>query len=123
MTKSKAVVLLGLLATGCFRIEVYAPHGPPVKLLARDAAVSVTRENRTWYAILGVVPIDNTQPAEFMRREGLREVRVAVTDTVPDMFIGLFYNILVPIFLVNQSYVVEGNRAPGDVPARAASSP
>ena len=112
MRTLKGLVLMALLATGCFRIEVYAPHGPPVKLLPRDADTSVSRQTRTWFGVLGAVPVDNTQPGEIMAREDMRAVRVRVTDTIPDALIGAVHLVFLATGFCVQTYVVEGNRPP-----------
>jgi len=109
--RAAALVLCDFLAPGCFRVEVYAPHGPPVKLLPRDEQTSVMRIRRTWYSVLGAAAMDGTMPAHIMDLEDFTEVRVRVTDTIPDAFIGIFNTALLQVGVLAQTYEVLGNRA------------
>jgi hypothetical protein len=107
-----ACLSLSLLTAGCFTIPTYAPHGASVKILPPDQPAQVRREYRTWFMLGGLVPLDNTMPAEIIAREKLTEVRVIVKDTLQDAGIAAFYSFLVPILIIPQTIVIEGNRAP-----------
>jgi hypothetical protein len=109
-----ALALMLLSCGGCFQVDMYAPHGMNVYLMSSDTPAKVQRTWRTWYVIWGMAHLDNTMPDTIIAREKLTEVRVITIDTVPDAFIGLLYNVLIPIGLANQSYIVEGNRAPNN---------
>jgi hypothetical protein len=104
---SLAAVLL--LATGCYTVDVVAPKGETIELLPASATVETARQWRAWYAGFGLIPMDPTMPREMLVREKLTRVRVDVVDTVPDAFIGLLYNVLIPIGLGVQSMKVHGN--------------
>ena len=108
--KTALLALLVLQSAGCFRIEVHAPHGRPVRLLAREEAASIERQRRTWFALLGCVPLDDTMPASIIHAEDLEEVRVRVTDTIPDAVIGFFQTIILQESVLAQTYLVLGNR-------------
>jgi hypothetical protein len=117
-----ALAMMLLSCAGCFQVDMYAPHGMNVYLISSDAPVKVRRTWRTWYVIWGVAHVDDTMPDTIIAREKLTEVRVVTIDTVPDAFIGLLYNVLIPIGLANQSYIVEGNRAANDPATEAMPS-
>jgi hypothetical protein len=104
------LVLILLPTAGCFRIDMYAPHGMNVTLISSKEPVKVKRTWRTWFVVWGHVPLDNTMADTQITREKLTEVRVVTTDTVPDAFLGILYNVLIPIGLANQSMLIEGNR-------------
>ena len=108
-----ALALASLLLAGCFNVTVVAPPGQEVTLVADSTPVTVKRRYRTWFVVWGLTPLDNTMPDVVIGREHLREVRVTSEDNVPDAFLGVLYNLLIPIGLVTQTIVVEGNRAPG----------
>jgi len=109
-----ACLSLSLLTAGCFTIQTYAPHGEPVKLLPPGQPAQVRREYRTWFILGGLFPLDNTMPAEIIAQEKLIEARVIVLDTVPDAFIAAALTFIIPILILPQTVVVEGNRAPVD---------
>ena len=111
--------LLGVLATGCFNVSVMAPPGQEVYLVASEQPTAVRRQWRTWYVAWGMSPVDDTMPAEIIQREHLSEVRVIVEDNIPDAFHGFLYNVVMPIGLVNQTIIIEGNRVPAKVVAPA----
>ena len=113
------LVLLCLLQGGCFRVEIYAPEGPPVRLLARDEKTEALKVRRTWYSVLGVVAMDNVMPGQIMAMERFEEVRVRVTDTVPDALYGIFNTVVVQTAILAQTYEVLGNRAPTPAAAPA----
>jgi len=104
-----------LCGTGCYTVDVYAPRGQEVVLLPASAPTDTHRQWRTWFAVFGLVGMDNTMPQEIIHRETLSQVRVVVIDTVPDALIGLFYNVIFPIGLGVQSMKVDG-AAPHPVP-------
>ena len=108
------LVLVALASAGCFRGDVYAPHGPPVRLLSRDEKTSVKRVRRTWYAILGVTRVDEVMPAHLIHNEAIEEVRVRVTDTVPDALIGVANTVLLQVGVLA--------RIPGRGPAERVST-
>ena len=111
-------LLVALLAlTGCFNVDVVAPHGTEVYLVSTNVSTQVRRQWRTWYGIYGAVPVTDTLPDQIIQREGLTDVRIIVQDNIPDGGIGFFYTILVPIGLVPQTIVIEGNRPPAVVSA------
>jgi hypothetical protein len=114
--------LIALAGPGCFRIDVYAPPGPPVRLLSREEATAVKRQQRTWFAVLGAVPLDGTMPAHITRFEDFREVRIRVTDTIPDAFIGGFNTVVLAVGILAQTYEVLGNR-PAEPAGTAPASP
>jgi len=123
-----AWVLVLLSCTGCFGVDLYAPHGHDVYLISRDKPVKVRRTWRTWFVVWGLVHLDNTMPDSVIARERLTDVRVITVDTVPDALIGLLYSFLLPIGLANQTITIEGNRAPltpesKSVPASAPGPP
>ena len=103
-----ALLLVLVAEAGCYTVDVYAPKGVETTLLPASASVDTRRQWRTWYACFGVVQIDQTMPREVQAREHLNEVRVVVVDTVPDVIIGLFYNVLFPIGLGVQSIKIDG---------------
>lgn len=107
------LALVLALGTGCFKVPIEAQADYPVKVLDGDAPVDVLEEFRTWYAIWGLFPLSDNRVADIIRREKLTEVRVRTVDTLPDALIGFVYTILLPIGIVPQSIVVEGNRAGG----------
>ena len=111
------------LAAGCFRIDVYAPPGPAVRLLSREEATAIKRQQRTWFAVLGAVPLDGTMPAHITHFEDFREVRVRVTDTIPDALIGGFNTVVLAVGILAQTYEVLGNRPAEMPPAGAAGAP
>lgn len=122
MRLTPCLFFLCLLQAGCFRVEVYAPEGPPVRLLARDEKTDVLRVRRTWYAVLGAVPLEKYMPYEIIALERFEEVRVRVTDTVTDAFIGICNTVIFKPGILAQTYEVLGNRAvtPPVAPAPAA---
>ena len=123
MSRAALLLLLASLAApGCFRVEVYAPHGPPVRLLSRDEKTDVKRVRRTWYSILGAVRMDNVMPAHITHFEGFDEVRIRVTDTIPDAFIGLANTVMLQVGILAQTYEVLGNRAEGREPGPGPAS-
>jgi hypothetical protein len=107
-----ACLSASLLAAGCFTIPTYAPHGQSVKILPPDKPAEVRREYRTWFILGGLFPLDNTMPAEIIAREKLTEARVIVQDTVGDAGIAAALTFILPILILPQTVVVEGNRAP-----------
>jgi len=111
MTIRPAWALVLLSCTGCFSVDLYAPHGANVYLISAGKPVKVRRDLRTWYVVWGLVRLDNTMPDTVIAREQLTEVRVITVDTVPDALIGILYNVLIPIGLANQAMTIEGNRA------------
>jgi hypothetical protein len=110
------LILASLLLScaGCFQIDLYSPHGMNVYLISSKEPVKVQRYRRTWYMVWGLTPLDDVMPDTLIEREKLTEVRVITIDTLHDAFHGFLYNILIPIGLANQSYIVEGNRAASD---------
>jgi hypothetical protein len=98
--------------SGCFNIDLVAPHGADVTLISSKEPVTVRREYRTWFVVWGMTPLDNTMPELTIEREKLTEVRVVTEDNIPDALHGILYNVLIPIGLVTQTVIVEGNRAP-----------
>jgi hypothetical protein len=105
-----ALSIVLLPPAGCYRIDMYAPHGMDVTLASSKQPLEVQRHWRTWFVVWGVTPLDNNMPDTQIAREQLTEVRVITTDTVPDALLGVLYNVLIPIGLANQSIVIEGNR-------------
>jgi hypothetical protein len=105
-------LVLSLLTEGCFSIQTYAPYGTTVKLLPPDKPAKVRRVYRTWFMLGGLVPLDNTMPAEIIAREKLTEVRVIVEDNIHDAGIAVLVTFLLTLFILPQTVVVEGNRAP-----------
>jgi len=103
---------LSLLMTGCFSIRTYAPYGDSVRILAPDEPAEVRRVYRTWFMLGGLITLDDTMPAEIIAREKLTEVRVIVLDTVQDAGVAIITTILLPLFILPQTIVIEGNRAP-----------
>jgi hypothetical protein len=124
MQLKKLFLLLCLVQAGCFRVEMYAPEGPPVRLLSRDEKAEALRVRRTWYSVLGVVPIDNVMPGQIMAMERFEEVRVRVTDTIPDALYGIFNTAIFQVGVLAQTYEVLGNRAaPPPVASPAPTAP
>ena len=117
MRGAALLVLVALVSAGCFRVDVYAPHGPPVRLLSRDEKTAVKRVRRTWFAILGVTRIDEVMPAHLVHNEALEEVRIRVTDTIPDALIGVANTVLLQVGVLAQTYEVLGNRGKAPEPA------
>jgi hypothetical protein len=115
------LVVAAVMSTGCFNVEMVAPYGMDVTLMSSDAPAEVERRWRTWYVIFGISPLDDTMPVEYIQREQLTEVRLITEDNIPDALHGFFYNVIVPIGLVNQTLVLQGNRAPA-APEAAASN-
>jgi len=107
-----ACLSLLLLTAGCFTIPTYAPYGQSVRLLPPDKPAQIRREYRTWFILGGLFPLDNTMPAEIIAQEKLTEARVIVQDTVEDAGIAAALTIILPILILPQTVVVEGNRAP-----------
>ena len=103
---------VSLLTAGCFTIPTYAPYGRSVKILPPDEPAQVRREYRTWFILGGLFPLDNTMPAEIIAREKLTEARVIVQDTVEDAGIAAALTFILPILILPQTVVIEGNRAP-----------
>jgi hypothetical protein len=108
-----ALLLLSLL-TGCFTVPTYAPYGEPIRIMAPDEPAQVRRVYRTWFMFGGLVPLDNTMPAEIIAREKLTSVRVIVEDNIQDAGSAVLATILLPLFILPQTVIVEGNREPID---------
>jgi len=107
-----ACLSLSLLTEGCFTIPTYAPYGQSVKILPPDQPAQVRREYRTWFILGGLFPLDNTMPAEIIAQEKLTEARVIVQDTVEDAGIAAALTLILPILILPQTVVIEGNRTP-----------
>lgn len=105
---------MSLLTEGCFTIPTYAPYGRSVRILAPGEPAQVRREYRTWFILGGLFPLDNTMPAEIIAQEKLTEARVIVLDTVPDAGIAAALTFILPILILPQTVVIEGNRAPAE---------
>ena len=105
-----AAALLGL--TGCFNIDVVAPPGADITLMSSKEKPTVRREYRTWFVVWGMAPLDNRMPELVLAHEKLTDARIVVEDNVPDALLGVLYALLIPIGLVTQTVIVEGNRAP-----------
>jgi hypothetical protein len=108
------ILLAGLMlgVTGCAHVDVVAPHGPAVYLAASTEPMPVERRWRTWFLAWGISPFDHTMPAEQIQREQLAEVRVIVEDNVPDAFLSILYNVIIPFGVVPQTVVLQGSRPP-----------
>jgi hypothetical protein len=114
---------VSLLTAGCFTIPTYAPYGRSVKLLPPDKPAEVRREYRTWFILGGLFPLDNTMPADIIAKEKLTEARVIVQDTVEDAGIAAALTFILPILILPQTVVIEGNRAPVDSPVESTVTP
>lgn len=106
------IACMALLTPGCFTTHTYAPYGEHIRLLAPDEPAEVRRVYRTWFMLGGLIALDDTMPAEIIAREKLTEVRVIVLDTVQDAGVAIITTILLPLFILPQTIVIEGNRAP-----------
>lgn len=114
MTLRLPILCLALLAcTGCFNVDVYAPHGQEVMLVSAGKELPVKRQYRTWFVVWGATRLDDTMPAEIVAREQFTEARFVVEDNIPDALHGILYTILLPIGLVPQTIIVQASRAPG----------
>jgi hypothetical protein len=102
-----------LFEIGCFKVPIEPPGGVTVRYLSGDAPVDVSEQYRTWYAFWGLFPLDDTRVADVIQREALTEVRVRTVDSLSDAFASFLYTVAMPIGLVPQTIVVEGNRAGG----------
>jgi hypothetical protein len=114
---------LGVLAaapllSGCFTIDVAAPYGADITLVSSKSPTTVRREYRTWFVAWGLTHLDDTMPEVVMNREKITEARIIVEDNVPDALHGILYNVLLPIGLVTQTVIIEGNRAPPPEPPK-----
>ena len=49
------VLVLLSSCTGCFRVDMYAPHGADVYLISSEKPVEVQRTWRTWFVVWGLV--------------------------------------------------------------------
>ena len=114
MIRRIIMACLLLACPGCFKIDLYAPHGADVYLISSKAPVTVRRQWRTWFVLGGLAPVDNQMPDTQITREKLTEMRVVVIDTGPDALLGFIYNIVIPVLLTQQSMLIEGNRSPND---------
>ena len=112
--KIRVLLVAALLpaCAGCFTVSLYAPHGADVTLVSSNAAEPVERRWRTWFVAWGATPLDDTMPAEIIAREKLTHVRVTVEDNIPDALHGILYTFLIPIGLVTQTIVIQGDREP-----------
>ena len=68
-----SAALLGL--TGCFNIDVVAPPGADITLMASKQPTKVRREYRTWFVVWGMVPLDNRMPELVLAHEKLTDAR------------------------------------------------
>jgi hypothetical protein len=109
-----AVLLACTTLSGCFTVDVAAPPGADVTLVSSKAPTTVRREYRTWFVVWGLTPLDNTMPEKPIAHEKLTDVRVIVEDNIPDALHGILYGLLLPIGLVTQTVILEGNRAPAE---------
>lgn len=108
------------LLSGCFTVDVAAPYGTDITLVSSASPTTVRREYRTWFVAWGLTHLDNTMPDLVLDRERITEARIIVEDNVPDALHGILYNILIPIGLVTQTVIIEGNRTPpADPPKKA----
>jgi hypothetical protein len=105
------LLLICLYCSGCFRVDLYAPYGTNVTLISSKEPTKVERRWRTWFVAWGISPLDNTTADLKISREQLTNVRVIVEDNIPDALHGILYLVIVPIGLVNQTVVVQGNRS------------
>jgi hypothetical protein len=119
-----AALLLALpTLSGCFNIDLVAPPGADITLVSSKQPTTVRREYRTWFVVWGLSPLDNHMPELTIGHEKLTDVRVVVEDNIPDALQGILYNLLIPIGLVTQTVIVEGNRAPPPEPPKAVDPP
>ena len=104
--------LAGLLfaAGGCFRVQVHAPLGKDVSLLAAEDQVETTKEYRTWYTLFGWYTLDERMPHTVIDDEYLSEARVLYEGTLEDAFISFVSSVPLVIGILPQTLTVEGNR-------------
>ena len=99
-----------LVAPACFRVDVYAPLGKEVYLLAAEDDVQLTKPYHTWYTMWGWYTLDDRMPDTVIDDEYLNEVRVLYQGTLEDAFISFVYTIPLVIGILPQTLTVEGNR-------------
>lgn len=94
----KPLALLGifaivLLASGCFVTKISAPIGSKdVKLLAPNEPAA-KEEHRVWYALWGLVPINENDIAEVFASRPIEAMRVETKFTPLDFIISFFTSI------------------------------
>ncbi len=105
-----AVSILGvlLLTAGCGTIYMDAPASPQVRLLPKDAPVSVRVEKKVWFKWWGKEPLDPEAPyaSAIIREHRLKEARIRMTNTVGDGIVSAITGI---VGFPRRTLIVEGN--------------
>jgi len=96
---------------GRFHVDLYAPRGREIWLISSDEPVEVERRWHLWFVAWGASLVNEEQADQMIEREQLTELRLVTEDNIPDAGLGFLYNILIPIGIVNQTLVLQGNRA------------
>lgn len=106
-----AVLLATVCLAGCFQVDLHAPRGREVWLISSKEPVEIERRWHLWFFTFGLTIVNEEQADLMIEREQLTEVRLITEDNIPDAGLGILYNVLIPIGLVNQTLVLQGNRA------------
>lgn len=106
LSKFLGVTLIAIFLTSCMAQKAIAPAGRDVKLATGTEPLPFKKEQRDWYVLWGLVPINNTASDRVIQENNLKTVRVTTVTTPLDFIINIFTSIA---SIVSRTELIEGS--------------
>lgn len=107
MKKLMALLVVCCFALGCFSMRYAAPPGSEVKVISEEQPAQFKKSVKVWYALWGLVPINENNSARLIKEYQLKEARVTTKVKFVDYLIAIFTGVA---SIVPATMEIEGNR-------------
>ncbi|PKN01862.1 MAG: hypothetical protein CVU77_02695 [Elusimicrobia bacterium HGW-Elusimicrobia-1] len=89
-----AVLVIGVMVSGCATVNVEAPRGQSVILQPSVESQPVVSKGKIWYALYGLVPITSNSTADVIKKEKLKEASFRTYYGFDDYLISIITGII-----------------------------
>jgi len=97
-----------LFLTSCYTVRVLSDTDRPITLASQTESLPFKTRYRVWYALWGLVPINDNTINKVLRETKVNKVRVTTKMTIVDWLISTVLNIFIPTTIATWTVEIEG---------------
>lgn len=97
-----------LFLTSCYTVRVLSDVDREIVLASKTESLPYKETYRVWYALWGLVPINDNTTNKILKETKVKRVRITTKMSIVDYLISLVLNSLIPTSIVTWTIEIEG---------------
>lgn len=96
------------LTTSCYTVKILSDAERPISLASSTENLPYKETYRVWYALWGLVPINDNTTNKILKETRIKKVRITTKMSLIDWVISFVLNAVIPTTIATWTVEIEG---------------